>query len=83
MGLALTVLPGPAVLFFFIGASLLWETSAPYTYLRTTKDDRIIIGGYDEPFSDADARDRLLNAKASILLLRFRHLLPRLPVELA
>ncbi len=63
--------------------SLLWETSDPYTYLRTTGDDRIIIGGYDEPFSDPAARDRLLNAKAAALLRRFRQLLPRIPIKLA
>lgn len=63
--------------------SLLWETSDPYTYLRTTADNRIILGGYDEPFSNPQARDRLLNAKAAALLRRFHQLLPRIPLKVA
>ncbi|MBC8111794.1 MAG: FAD-dependent oxidoreductase, partial [Verrucomicrobia bacterium] len=30
--------------------SLIWETAHPYLYLRTTDDNRILIGGKDEPF---------------------------------
>ena len=30
---------------------LIWETARPYRYLRTTSDDRVIIGGLDEPFA--------------------------------
>lgn len=62
---------------------LIWETARPYVYLRTTEEGRIIIGGYDEPFRDPDARDRLLGAKAAALQRRFRQLLPRIDFELA
>jgi glycine/D-amino acid oxidase-like deaminating enzyme len=62
---------------------LIWETADPYTYLRTTGDQRIIFGGYDEPFSDPRARDRLLGAKTAALKRRFRQLFPRIPLEVA
>ena len=60
---------------------LIWDTGDPYLYLRTTADHRAIIGGYDEPFRDPRARDRLLGAKAAALRRRFRQFFPDLPFE--
>jgi glycine/D-amino acid oxidase-like deaminating enzyme len=65
------------------GQPIIWETADPYIYLRTTDDRRIIMGGYDEPFRDPARRDKLLNAKAGVLLRRFRQLFPRIPFEIA
>jgi glycine/D-amino acid oxidase-like deaminating enzyme len=65
------------------GRCLIWETADPYVYLRTTADGRVIMGGYDEPFSDPKARDRLLGAKTAALRRRFRQLFPRIPLEVA
>lgn len=62
---------------------LIWETARPYLYLRTTDDDRILIGGYDEPFRDPVARDRLLGAKRAALHRRLRQLFPRIAFEVA
>lgn len=31
---------------------LIWETGRPYLYIRTTADNRVIIGGEDETFSN-------------------------------
>jgi glycine/D-amino acid oxidase-like deaminating enzyme len=62
---------------------LIWETRRPYVYLRTTARGRIIIGGYDEPFRDPAARDRLLGRKRALLERRFRQLFPRIPLETA
>ncbi|AWB43949.1 amino acid oxidase [Paenibacillus sp. CAA11] len=28
---------------------LIWETRRPYLYLRTTPDNRVLVGGFDEP----------------------------------
>ncbi|MEX2173261.1 MAG: FAD-dependent oxidoreductase [Pirellulaceae bacterium] len=42
---------------------LVWETARPYTYLRTTADGRIIIGGYDTPYATDHAQAGRLAAK--------------------
>ncbi len=60
---------------------LLWDTGEPYLYLRITDDRRALIGGYDEPFVGARARDRKLPAKAAALQRRFRQLFPRIAFE--
>lgn len=56
--------------------ALLWEAADPYLYLRTTADERVIIGGGDEPFADAAARDALLPIKTQRLIERLRDLAP-------
>ncbi len=63
------------------GQRLIWETARPYFYLRTTADGRAIIGGYDEPFRDPRARDRLLPRKTTALTRRFHGLFPRIGFE--
>ena len=50
--------------------ALIWEAAQPYLYARMTRDGRIIIGGEDEPFVDAQARDRAIAAKAAVLAQR-------------
>ncbi|HUR57513.1 MAG TPA: FAD-binding oxidoreductase, partial [Opitutaceae bacterium] len=65
------------------GRCLIWDTADPYLYLRTTSDGRAIIGGYDEPFRDPRARDRLLSAKVVALRRRFAQCFPRIPFEVA
>ena len=62
---------------------LIWDTADPYLYLRTTSDGRAMIGGYDEAFSSAPARERLLRAKTTALKRRFRQFFPRIPLEVA
>lgn len=56
-----------------------WNTSDPYTYGRTTKDNRIIFGGEDEPFYDPKRRDRLLKAKTEKLTRTFQKMFPDIP----
>ncbi|MCG7281424.1 FAD-binding oxidoreductase [Chryseobacterium taklimakanense] len=46
---------------------LIWNTAEPYLYMRTTDDNRILIGGEDEDFVDARKRDALLEKKAKKL----------------
>jgi glycine/D-amino acid oxidase-like deaminating enzyme len=54
---------------------LIWEASAPYLYLRTTPDGRIVCGGEDEDFSDETARDALLPRKTAILRRKLARLI--------
>jgi glycine/D-amino acid oxidase-like deaminating enzyme len=45
-------------------------------YIRTTDDNRLLVGGGDEYFSDTAKRDKLLQAKSGELLQLANKLLP-------
>ena len=59
---------------------LIWETKDPYLYLRTTRQNRIIVGGEDEEFSNPVRRDSLLRKKIAVLERKFRKLFPEIPL---
>lgn len=59
--------------------SLVWETAQPYFYMRTTRDNRMMIGGADEPFKNPDRRDKLLRKKVKVLERKFKELYPEIP----
>ena len=65
------------------GRCLIWETARPYFYLRTTLDDRVIIGGEDVPFATEHRRDGLIGRKTKKLVHRFGELFPDLTFEVA
>jgi glycine/D-amino acid oxidase-like deaminating enzyme len=60
---------------------LLWESSRPYLYARTTSDNRVIVGGEDVPFRNPVLRDARVGAKASALMRKVRRLFPRIELE--
>ena len=64
---------------FWFKNSLIWETGDPYLYLRTTNDNRILVGGKDVTFSNPRKRDYLLARKARDLEMAFANLFPMLP----
>lgn len=57
---------------------LIWETARPYLYLRTTPDNRIIIGGFDEATTILEERDRMLLHKTEQLIEEANKLFPSL-----
>ncbi|MEJ0103567.1 MAG: FAD-binding oxidoreductase [Bacteroidota bacterium] len=59
--------------------SLIWETASPYLYLRTTVDNRILIGGRDDDFTDAQKREKALASKARSLAAAVHTLFPAIP----
>lgn len=61
------------------GEYLLWEASRPYFYMRTTTDSRLLLGGGDVPFKNAELRDKLIREKAAGLLDTFKTLYPDSP----
>ncbi|MRX71219.1 FAD-dependent oxidoreductase [Bacillus lacus] len=61
--------------------TLIWETARPYLYLRTTADNRVIIGGLDENTTDPLDRDSKLNHKMKKLKQEFQKLFPEIDVE--
>lgn len=61
------------------GDMLLWNTAHPYLYMRTTPDNRILVGGRDEDFYSPGKRDALLSAKTKRLVKDFKKLFPAIP----
>jgi len=66
---------------FWYQNSLIWETAMPYLYFRTTPDQRLLIGGKDDPFTNAGIRDARLKSKTTKLMQAFRQKFPELPVR--
>jgi glycine/D-amino acid oxidase-like deaminating enzyme len=62
---------------------LVWETARPYTYLRTTPDGRILIGGEDTPFASDHRQARLLARQTGRLKKKLAALFPTLQLETA
>jgi glycine/D-amino acid oxidase-like deaminating enzyme len=58
---------------------LLWETARPYLFIRTTADNRIVLGGLDESTAIPEERDRMLPRKKELLLEEARKLFPNIP----
>lgn len=56
--------------------TLFWNTTDPYMYMRTTDDNRLLIGGEDEEFVDEDKRDNLLGKKAAKLEKYLKKIMP-------
>lgn len=58
--------------------TLVWNTAEPYIYLRTTMDNRILIGGEDDEFVNAAKRDKLINQKSKKLEKQLAKILPQM-----
>ncbi len=59
------------------GRPLIWEAATPYFYARTTTDDRIVIGGEDDPdLVEPAARDAAMPAKSERILRQLGSLCP-------
>lgn len=65
---ALATEPTDAACISAANGALIWEASDPYLYMRTTVDGRIIIGGEDEDFCDADKREAMTPKKIDAVL---------------
>ena len=63
--------------------SLIWETARPYVYARTTDDNRILVGGEDEPHAEGHQDLDLLARKTARLTARVRELFPGLTFDVA
>jgi len=61
--------------------TLIWETARPYIYMRTTTDNRIIIGGLDENTINPEKRDVMLTHKKDLLIHEFNKLFPNINVH--
>ncbi|QEE49993.1 FAD-binding oxidoreductase [Flavobacterium alkalisoli] len=57
---------------------LIWNTADPYLYIRTTSDNRVLVGGRDEDFSNPAKRDKLISKKTKQLTNDVNKLFPEL-----
>lgn len=60
-----------------------WESARPYLYMRTTGDDRLLVGGLDDAVDIPARRDAQVQRKAQRLLRQVHALFPQLPLEVA
>lgn len=65
----------------WLARTLVWESARPYLYLRSTADDRLLMGGEDDSVDVPARRDRAVLRKAGRILKKVRRLLPQLPLE--
>ena len=63
---------------FWKNDMLLWNTASPYLYMRTTKDNRIVVGGRDEDFYLPGKRDELITLKTKKLTNDFHKTFPHI-----
>lgn len=63
---------------FWNEEALIWNTADPYLYMRTTPDNRVLVGGRDVEFSDPHKRDKLMARKAKGLRKDIDKLFPHL-----
>jgi glycine/D-amino acid oxidase-like deaminating enzyme len=63
--------------------ALIWEAGRPYTYLRTTDDGRIMVGGEDEPWARRHQNERTLARKVRDLTRRFAERMPGIEFDVA
>ncbi|WP_026575603.1 NAD(P)/FAD-dependent oxidoreductase [Bacillus sp. UNC438CL73TsuS30] len=61
--------------------TLIWETARPYLFMRTTRDNRIIIGGLDDNTTYHDDRDSKLIHKKNKLIEEFNKMFPTIQVQ--
>ena len=55
---------------------LMWNTSEPYLYMRTSDDYRFLVGGEDEDFRNPEKRDALFAEKEQKLVKSFKKMFP-------
>jgi glycine/D-amino acid oxidase-like deaminating enzyme len=68
------VTPAGTPLGFWRDRALVWEDATPYLYMRTTSEDRILVGGEDEVMDDPDERNRMAPQKAAAMHAKLQRL---------
>ena len=63
--------------------ALIWESSHPYLYARTTDDGRIVVGGEDQATGNVKEREQLMPDKIAEITSKMRNLWPYASYEIA
>ncbi|MDZ4753945.1 MAG: FAD-binding oxidoreductase [Phycisphaerae bacterium] len=61
--------------------AVIWESARPYVYLRTTLDNRVMMGGGDDPSATAHCDESLFRAKVMELTRRFAVMFPQIALQ--
>ncbi len=64
----------------YLKDTIFWDTQDPYLYMRTTEDNRVLVGGADENFKNPVRRDLLIEKKELHLIKQLAELFPQLNV---
>jgi glycine/D-amino acid oxidase-like deaminating enzyme len=62
--------------------AMIWEASSPYLYTRATANGRVIAGGEDEAFADAQQRDALIGSKSGTIAAKLASMIDLDRVEI-
>ncbi len=65
----------------WLANTMLWESSRPYMYMRSTGDGRLLVGGEDENHDIPARRAVLVDRKAATLQLKVARLFPQLQAK--
>lgn len=65
----------------WLADTLLWESSRPYLYLRSTGDGRLLVGGEDDDRDMPERRERMVHRKAETLHRKVSSLFPDLDAQ--
>lgn len=65
----------------WLANTMLWESSRPYIYMRSTGDGRLLVGGEDENRDIPARRDSLVDRKAATLQRKVARLFPKLQAK--
>ncbi|EGM79025.1 glycine/D-amino acid oxidase, deaminating [Rheinheimera sp. A13L] len=65
----------------WLATTLVWESSRPYIYLRSTGDGRLLVGGEDDDCDIPARRDKLVDRKAATLQRKVALLFPQLQAK--
>jgi glycine/D-amino acid oxidase-like deaminating enzyme len=67
--------------YFWHRDSLIWETATPYMYFRVVSENRILIGGRDDPYHHPHILPSVIRKKTSQLKNAFLKRMPHIPLK--
>lgn len=73
--------PLPPQILGKLRSTMVWESTRPYLYMRTTRDRRLLVGGDDDDEDIPKRRDARVEEKAEGLAKKVEALLPKLEIN--
>jgi glycine/D-amino acid oxidase-like deaminating enzyme len=67
--------------YFWHRNSLVWETAEPYMYFRVVSENRILIGGRDDPYHHPHIKPSVISKKTEQLKSAFCKKMPHIPLK--